>query len=102
MLAKMGGMGLSEEEDDDCSLRPCIVVLEEGVTTECERAGCSGDDDDDERVVVMTAVLELVEGGTRLSSEFLSNSWRNVLYVCSFNSLKLCVALTASQQSATA
>ena len=58
MLAKMGGMGLSDEDnDDDCSLRPCIVVLEEGVTTECERACCSGDDD--VRVVVMTAVLEV-------------------------------------------
>lgn len=85
MLAKMGGMGLRDE--DDCNLRPGIV-LEEGVTTEWERVvACSGDDV--ALRVVMTAVLELVVGGTRLSSEFLSNACRKVLYVCLFSSLKL-------------
>ena len=88
MLAKIGGMGLRDE--DDCNFRPGIV-LEEGVTTEWERVvACSGDDVDDVALrVVMTAVLELVVGGTRLSSEFLSNSCRKVLYVCSLSSLKL-------------
>ena len=99
MLARIGGMGLRE------SLRAAMLILEAGVTTECGRAACSGDDDDDVVVVlrvVMTAVPELVVGGIRSASDCLIISCRRVVNVCSFKSEKLCVALTASQQTATA